>query len=201
MEIEIDSKRNNPLLNRTEVYFTVKHSGEKTPNRELVRSELADKLNAKKENIIVNALNPSFGSQETTGYAKVYSSDKQTKEIESEHILKRNKIGAKEKKGDKKTGEPAAASEVSAEKTAAETKPEAPTETTQEEVKAEEPVPEPVADAEPETSEEEPATEEKPQEETKKEAEQPTDEPVVEEKSEEAASESEETTKTDEKKE
>ena len=39
MEIEINSKRNNPLLNRTEVYFTVKHSGEGTPNREIIRSE------------------------------------------------------------------------------------------------------------------------------------------------------------------
>ena len=44
MEIEIESKRNNPLLNRTEVYFIVKHPGEGTPNREIIRSELADKL-------------------------------------------------------------------------------------------------------------------------------------------------------------
>ena len=48
MEIIIDSKINNPLINRTEVHFTVIHEGEGTPNREIIRSELAEKLNAKK---------------------------------------------------------------------------------------------------------------------------------------------------------
>jgi len=98
MEIKIDSKRNNPLLNRTEIYFTVKHEGEGTPNRELIRSELAEKLNAKKENIVINVISPGFGLQESTGYAKVYSSIQKTKDLEREHILLRNKIiGSKEK--------------------------------------------------------------------------------------------------------
>jgi len=107
MEIEIDSKKNNPLLNRTEVYFTVKHPGEGTPNRELIRSELADKLNAKKENIIVHVITPGFGTQETTGYAKVYSSVEKSKKSEREHILKRNKLIG-EKKEEKTQGKPAA---------------------------------------------------------------------------------------------
>jgi small subunit ribosomal protein S24e len=63
MEIEIDSKRNNPLLNRTEIIFTIKHEGEGTPARELIRNELADKLNVKKENVVVNTINTSFGKQ------------------------------------------------------------------------------------------------------------------------------------------
>jgi len=121
MEIEIDSKRNNPLLNRTEVYFTVKHSGEKTPNRELIRSELADKLNAKKENIVVNVIDPSFGLNETTGYAKIYSSTKDSKDIEAEHILKRNKLVG-EKKGAKK-GEAEVKAPAEQEKPPAEEKP------------------------------------------------------------------------------
>ena len=44
MEIEIQSKTNNPLLKRTEVHFTIHHDGGKTPKRELIRSELAEKL-------------------------------------------------------------------------------------------------------------------------------------------------------------
>lgn len=92
MEIEIDSKRNNPLLNRTEVHFTVKHEGEGTPNREIIRSELADKLNVKKENIVVNTIHSSFGNQEITGYAKVYSSLTKTKDLERDYILSRNKL-------------------------------------------------------------------------------------------------------------
>lgn len=104
MEIEIDSKRNNPLLNRTEVHFTVKHEGEGTPNREIIRSELADKLNVKKENIVVNTIHSSFGNQEITGYAKVYSSLAKTKDLERDYILSRNKL-IESKPGDKKKEE------------------------------------------------------------------------------------------------
>ena len=74
MEIEIQSKTNNPLLNRTEVHFVIHHKGEGTPKRELIRSELAEKLNVKKENIMVNFMKSSFGSTETLGYARVYKS-------------------------------------------------------------------------------------------------------------------------------
>ena len=119
MEIEIDSKRNNPLLNRTEVHFTVKHTGEKTPNRELLRSELADKLNAKKENIIISFLKSSFGINETIGYAKVYSSIKQSTNIENNYILKRNKLmeGDKKKKtkGEEKPSEKPSETEINKE--------------------------------------------------------------------------------------
>jgi len=117
MEIEIDSKKNNPLLKRTEVYFTIKHAGEGTPNREIIRSELADKLNSKKENVVVNIIKTGFGIQETTGYVKVYSSLESSKGIEREHILKRNKLGeTKKDKKEVKTSE-ASAGETSAPKT------------------------------------------------------------------------------------
>jgi small subunit ribosomal protein S24e len=132
MEIEIDSKRNNPLMNRTEVYFTVKHFGEKTPNRELVKSELADKLNEKKENIIISFLKSGFGINKTTGYAKIYSSLKLSKDIEPDHILTRNKLlegeKKKEKKGEEKPGEIKA--EAAPEKGAPELAPETPEEKT-----------------------------------------------------------------------
>ena len=97
MEINIDSKRNNPLLNRTEVHFTVVHKDGKTPNRELVRTELADKLNTKKENIIVNFINPSFGQSESTGYAKIYSSKDKMENLERKYMLNRNNLGKPKK--------------------------------------------------------------------------------------------------------
>ena len=98
MKIEIDSKRNNPLLNRTEIYFTINHEGEGTPNREIIRNELAEKLNVNKENVIVNTVQSSFGTQEITGYAKVYSSLAKSKNIERNYILVRNKLIESEKK-------------------------------------------------------------------------------------------------------
>ena len=117
MEIEINSKKNNPLLKRTEIYFTIKHAGGGTPNREIIRSELADKLNSKKESVILNIIKPGFGVNETTGYAKIYSSLESLKGFEREHILKRNKIiiVKKGKKEEKKSE--ASAGEISAPKT------------------------------------------------------------------------------------
>ena len=164
MEIEIESKKNNPLMNRTEVFFTVKHKGEKTPNREIIRSELADKLNTKKENIIVNSINSSFGTQETTGYAKVYSSLQKAKDLERDHILKRNKIGVTEKKKEEKDEEKKEEKSAEAKKPAEETpKEDAPAEPE----KPEEHSAEPEAASEPPAEEppkEEAPAEEKPEE-------------------------------------
>jgi len=110
MEVEIDSKKNNPLLNRTEIYFTIKHLGEKTPNREVIRAEIAEKINVKKEDVIVDSIHTTFGFQEITGYAKVYSSPDKLKGLEREHILVRNKLmqaKTKEKKEGAKPAKPA----------------------------------------------------------------------------------------------
>lgn len=105
MEIEIDSKKNNPLFNRTEIRFTIHHTGEGTPNREIIRSELSEKLNAKKENIIINSINSSFGIQKSKGYAKIYASLKKSENPERKYILKRNQIaGKKEIKKEEKKG-------------------------------------------------------------------------------------------------
>jgi len=166
MEIEVDSKRSNPLLNRTEVYFTIHHKGEGTPNREIIRSELAEKLNVKKDNIVVDNIHSSFGVQESTGYAKVYTSAEKLKDWEREHILVRNKIiEKKEKEKEERTPE-----EKPAEK------PKEKPETVEEPEKEEKP---------PEPKEEKPAEkpeEEKPAEKTPKEE---AGEPEKAEKSEE----------------
>lgn len=98
MDIEITEKKNNPLFNRTEVHFTINHEGEGTPNREIIRSEIADKLNVKKENIIINNITSSFGIQKSRGYAKIYSSPKNIENLERKYILNRNKSAQKEKK-------------------------------------------------------------------------------------------------------
>ncbi len=97
MEIEIQSKVDNVLLGRTEVRFIIIHESEGTPKRELVRSELAEKLNAKKETIMVDAMHSSFGSRKTVGYAKVYKSIEDAKAGEADPILKRNGLGTKKK--------------------------------------------------------------------------------------------------------
>jgi len=151
MEIEIQSKKNNQLLNRTEVHFIVSHKGEGTPNREIVRSELAEKLNVKKENVMVNYMTSDFGIQRTSGYAKVYTSVEKVKTGERKHILKRNNVIAKEEKKkeepsaekpeaaeEKPKGEAQPAEQPAEEKKEEETAPKQPSEASSEPEKTEE---------------------------------------------------------------
>ncbi len=154
MEVEIQSKTNNPLLKRIEVHFTVHHESEKTPKRELVRSELAEKLNVKKENVIVNFMKSSFGSTDTVGYAKVYKSVKEAGTWEKKYVLKRNNALTGEKKPAKQEQEkPAEQPQEKQEETAEEPKKEEP------------PVEQDVKEEEAEKSKEE-KTAEQPKEET-----------------------------------
>ena len=97
MEIEIQSKTDNTLLGRTEVHFVILHEGEGSPKRDLVRNELAEKLNAKRETVMIDFMRSSFGARKTVGYAKIYKSIEDAKAGEADPILKRNGLGTKKK--------------------------------------------------------------------------------------------------------
>jgi len=97
MEIEIQSKNDNVLLGRTEVRFVIHHEGEGTAKRDLIRTELAEKLNAKKEAIMIDFMRSSFGERKTVGYAKIYGSVEAAKAGEADPILRRNGLGSKKK--------------------------------------------------------------------------------------------------------
>ena len=148
MELQVVTKKENPLLKRVEVTFKAVHKAEATPTRDAIRSELAKQLKASKEVVVVDRSNSSFGRFETVGYAKVYRSKEQALAVERSHILVRNKLKEAEVK-EKKEGE-------KAEKPAkAEAKPEAP----KVEHKAE-PKPEHKAEPKAEHKEEKPAAKE-----------------------------------------
>ena len=98
MEIEIQSKKNNLLLNRIEVHFIVSHDKEGTPRRENVREGLAGKLNVGKDTIVVDHMRSSFGTQRTVGYAKVYTSPEKLKTSERTYILARHGLAEKKQK-------------------------------------------------------------------------------------------------------
>ena len=97
MEIEIVSKKENELLDRTEVTFKASHPKEGTPQREAVREKLASMLKAAKERVIVDAMDSAFGKMETVGYAKVYKTKESAMRYEREHVLVRNKLKEKVK--------------------------------------------------------------------------------------------------------
>lgn len=87
MEIEIESRKDNKLLQREEVHFTLRYEG-KTPSRHKVRKQLKDLLG--KNVIILEYLRPVYGASEARGYARAYSSEKKAREIEPQHIMERN---------------------------------------------------------------------------------------------------------------
>ncbi len=106
MELQIVAKKENPLLQRTEVTFKAVHKAEATPTRDALRTELAKQLKATKEHVILDGMASSFGRFETVGYAKVYQSKEEALAVERSHILVRNKLKEAEVK-EKKEGEKA----------------------------------------------------------------------------------------------
>jgi small subunit ribosomal protein S24e len=104
MDIEIVSKRENPLLNRTEVYFKVEHPNEKTPKRDAVRGKVAEALKVRREQVVIDYMKSEFGMPVTKGYAKVYKKPEDIEKIEREHIKKRNAV-KKEESDNKEGGE------------------------------------------------------------------------------------------------
>lgn len=102
MEIEIITKKENELLDRTEVMFKAVHPKEGTPQREAVREKIAAILKATKDRVIVDAMDSEFGKTETIGYAKVYKTKDSAMKYEREPTLVRNKLKEKVKVEKKK---------------------------------------------------------------------------------------------------
>ncbi len=104
MDVEIVSKDENELLERTEVRFKATHMNEGTPQREAVREKIASLLKVQKDRVIIDSMESEFGRMETFGYAKVYKTRDSAMKYEREHILIRNKL--KEKAAPAKKGAP-----------------------------------------------------------------------------------------------
>jgi small subunit ribosomal protein S24e len=94
MKMEITEKRSNPLQKRTEVYFTIDHTGECTPGRNAVAEEVAKQMKSKRECVVVNNVDSIYGKGISNGYAKVYDNKAAALEFDKEYLLKRNGIEA-----------------------------------------------------------------------------------------------------------
>jgi small subunit ribosomal protein S24e len=146
MEIRIVEERTNPLLKRHELRFEVDHATAATPTRDHVRTELAKAIHASKDRVVIERMNPRFGTAVTRGEANVYDTAQAAMAISREHILVRNGLKEKVAKG----AAPAASAPAEGAKpeAAAEAKPAAPT-----------PAESPAADAKPAKAAEAPAAE------------------------------------------
>ncbi|MCD4703558.1 MAG: 30S ribosomal protein S24e [Methanosarcinaceae archaeon] len=91
MDINIVEDKNNSLLNRRELNFSVVFEGP-TPTRNDVKNKLAAMLNVPLELVILQNMDNKFGKEEASGYVKIYEDAERMKTVEKEHILKRNKL-------------------------------------------------------------------------------------------------------------
>ena len=98
MKIEINEKKKNPLQERTEVRFTVDHTGQSTPTRKDVIAALAKELGVNKDQVVLHNMDSLFGRALSKGYAKAYDSKEAALKNDREHLLKRSGIGADEPK-------------------------------------------------------------------------------------------------------
>jgi small subunit ribosomal protein S24e len=98
MEITINEKIDNPLLNRTEIRFECTYQGDATPKVLDVKNRLVATLNVDKNLLVVHNLKPSYGEGKANGYAKLYYSEESLAKIEREHVVLKNKEVVKEEK-------------------------------------------------------------------------------------------------------
>jgi ribosomal protein S24E len=91
MQVKIDSTKDNPLLKRKEVDFTiVSGPKEKTPARLEVKKAVAIEMKLGDDVVFIKRMRTKTGTSITVGVANVYQSFNQAKLVEPEYIRKRN---------------------------------------------------------------------------------------------------------------
>ncbi|MDF2955532.1 30S ribosomal protein S24e [Candidatus Alkanophaga liquidiphilum] len=91
MDIEVIEERENPLLERKEIKFRIKHENKgRTPSRKDVRELLVKEFKTSPNLLVVDSLRSEFGKREVIGYAKIYRSEGKLRSVERPHILRRN---------------------------------------------------------------------------------------------------------------
>lgn len=98
MEIKINSKKENKLLERTDIYFSAEYEGTKSPGRAELRKNLAEKLSADEKLLILDNFEQKAGKSSGNGYAKLYINKEAMEKIERNHINNRNFPKKTEKK-------------------------------------------------------------------------------------------------------
>ena len=100
MEIEIEKRRENNLLEREEISAMVTYEGA-TPTRIKMKEELKKNL-ALGGFIVIGKIESFYGIKKTRVYAKVYPSEEIAKKIEETYILNRDQTGKKGEDKEKK---------------------------------------------------------------------------------------------------
>ena len=90
MDITILDKKENPLLNRTEITFECDYQTEGTPKIIDVKHKLVALEDASKELLVVDSMKPSYGEAKAVGLAKIYNSIEDLNKIETDSVKNKN---------------------------------------------------------------------------------------------------------------
>ncbi len=96
MELRILEQRENPLLERKEVWFEVTHKGKPTPPKLEVAKALAAKLGCSLDVMVIRHYTTEFGSNKSRGLCLVYKSPEALTAVEGKWITAKKRIGLKE---------------------------------------------------------------------------------------------------------
>jgi|TARA_B110000967_G_scaffold29980_1_gene28200 ribosomal protein S24E len=90
--LEIINRKENALLNRVEIEFTLNHDSEPTPSlSEMISLVLKLEPGSKKELVYIKNVNTRFGMPQTSGLALIYASEESTS-TEPDYIKTRHKV-------------------------------------------------------------------------------------------------------------
>ncbi|BAB59624.1 ribosomal protein small subunit S24 [Thermoplasma volcanium GSS1] len=98
VELVITEKRDNPILKRKELKYTLKFENARTPSREEIKEIIAKHEGAQKELIIVESNKQLTGKHEIVGYTKIYQDKASAMLYEPDYELIRNGLKQKEAK-------------------------------------------------------------------------------------------------------
>ncbi|NLL95263.1 MAG: 30S ribosomal protein S24e [Thermoplasmatales archaeon] len=89
MKVEVSEQKDNLLLKRKEIRFTVDHRGGATPAKAAVVEELKKAVKGKGV-VVIESMESKYGIGVSEGYAKMYDTLEAAWEVEKEHIMARN---------------------------------------------------------------------------------------------------------------
>ena len=91
MELVVLKEVDTPLLSRKRITFEL--VGEKeTPSRKVLIKEVASKVKAKPELVVIKHIYTQFGSRKAKIIANVYSNKKEMENVEEKYLLKKNSL-------------------------------------------------------------------------------------------------------------
>ena len=92
MKIDIIEKKENKLLERTEITTNIDHVGQSVPKRDDLLSKLAALLNKERDQVVLIKLEAKYGEGKSLALVHVYETAERAIAVEKEFLLKRSGI-------------------------------------------------------------------------------------------------------------